>query len=131
MNKQEFLAMSLPYKLECKRKNSVIMPYTSLAYTNEFYADDENPAKECCIPILHPLSDLTKPINGKMPLSMCFEPCSDDRNTLVDLSHGLIDINNIRFKLVLDLVKRHYDVCNLISKGDAIDINTLPENPYK
>ena len=33
--------------------------------------------------------------------------------------------------LFLKLIEWHFDIADLISKGEAIDVNTLPENPYK
>ena len=33
--------------------------------------------------------------------------------------------------LFLKLIKWHFDIAGLIEKGEAIDVNTLPENPYK
>lgn len=36
-----------------------------------------------------------------------------------------------QFDLFLKLIEWHFDIAGLIEKGEAIDINTLPENPYK
>ena len=33
--------------------------------------------------------------------------------------------------LFLKLIEWHFDIAGLIEKGEAIDVNTLPENPYK
>jgi hypothetical protein len=29
------------------------------------------------------------------------------------------------------LTEWHFDIADLILKGEAVDVNTLPENPYK
>ena len=36
-----------------------------------------------------------------------------------------------QIELWLKLVEWNFDIAGLIEKGEAIDINTLPENPYK
>lgn len=36
-----------------------------------------------------------------------------------------------QFKLYQKLIEWHFDLADLISKGDAIDVNTLETNPYK
>ena len=33
--------------------------------------------------------------------------------------------------IVLQLISWHFDIAGLIDKGEAIDVNTLDENPYK
>lgn len=43
--------------------------------------------------------------------------------------HKLIVYNQI--ELLLMLTEWHFDISGLIEKGEAIDINTLEENPYK
>lgn len=36
-----------------------------------------------------------------------------------------------QFDLFLKLIEWHFDIAELIESGDAIDVNTLPINPYK
>ena len=36
-----------------------------------------------------------------------------------------------QLQLFSKLIEWHFDIADLISKGEAIDVNTLPENPYK
>lgn len=36
-----------------------------------------------------------------------------------------------QFKLYQKLIEWHFDIADLISKREAIDVNTLKENPYK
>ena len=40
-------------------------------------------------------------------------------------------IENMRFDDAIKLIEWHFDIAGLIEKGEAIDINTLSENPYK
>ena len=32
---------------------------------------------------------------------------------------------------MVQLIEWHFDIANLIEQGEAIDVNTLEENPYK
>lgn len=36
-----------------------------------------------------------------------------------------------QLQLFLNLIEFHFDIANLIEKGEAIDVNSLNENPYK
>ena len=36
-----------------------------------------------------------------------------------------------QLQLFQKLIEWHFDIAGLIEKGEAIDVNTLPENPYK
>ena len=47
-------------------------------------------------------------------------------NSIRDMKH-----TPYQFKLFQKLIEWHFDICNLISKNQAIDINTLETNPYK
>ena len=141
MNKEQFLTMSLPHELYAKRKNAGILKYNSMAYCNEFEIDKNNPAMECCIPVCHHLSDLTKPIehNGEM-----FVPAEKIRHLrtgsqyeittigFFSLNYGMKhEYNTLPFEIIEWLIIHHFDIAGLIDKGEAIDVNTLPENPYK
>ena len=43
----------------------------------------------------------------------------------------MISDTKISYFEFIFLVKNHFDVAELISQGQAIDINTLKVNPYK
>lgn len=98
-------------------------------------------------PILHPLSDLTKEIehNGEkfIPITKLNELFGYKEIRMVhyinsglgwqlDPSHSpsAISFGNM-INPILKLVEWHFDIAELIEKGEAIDVNTLPENPYK
>lgn len=44
--------------------------------------------------------------------------------------NGFLYVDN-QFILFTKLIEWHFDIAGLIEKGEAIDVNTLPENPYK
>ena len=82
--------------------------------------------------ICRTLSDLTKEIEhgGKMViLSEIFGLAPNE----INLQHLISKIENeyISIKEFMILIEYHFDVCGLIEKGEAIDVNTLTENPYK
>lgn len=145
MTKQEFLAMSLPYGVNAKRMHLGIYKYNSIAYYNEFEVESDNPARECCLPILHPLSDLTKEIEHKgekfvpyieLLRASAFDVDNMTGEELDDYklaynSIDLVDADLISFSDGLKLVEWHFDIAKLIEKGEAIDVNTLRENSYK
>lgn len=130
MNKQQFLAISLLHGLYAKRMHFGILKYNSVAYSNEFEVHEENPARECCLPVCRPLSDLTKPIthNGET-----FVPMEKIELSQLDpdIVTRWIKAELLIFKNSLKLIEWHFDIAGLIEKGEAIDVNTLPENPYK
>lgn len=44
---------------------------------------------------------------------------------------SLNEIERAKYYIVSQLIKWHFDIADLISKGEAIDVNTLEINPYK
>lgn len=131
MDKKEFLAFSLPYGLKCYISNTEL--YT---YYGTFYQQDSETEYKSVKPILHPLSNLTKEIehDGEkfVPIDVIINhPLSyyDDKGD------ALISIQNypeqLRIWTILILIEWHFNIAGLIEKGEAIDINTLTENPYK
>ncbi len=79
--------------------------------------------------LLHPLSDLTKEIevNGEkfVPIDKLTEGCHE-HNAKEKLIYDIIHFPELLpyFKVQL-LLKWHFDVFDLIEKGEAIDRNTL------
>lgn len=71
-------------------------------------------------PVLYPLSDYEK-----LGLDI------SDEITIRNIIDKVDIIDNIRFGLVKYLINEHFDIAGLIEKRDAVDVNTLPENPYK
>ena len=169
MNKQEFLAFSLPYGLKTINVNYIeediliIRDFLSIDFNGNIKVDGIVMPLNCNItahkPILHPLSDLTKEIdhNGKkfVPMVELAKISYPERYvSLFAYRDGIIkaeidfedyyvhlyfdgkdfvsdsSIQN-QFKLFQKLIEWHFDIAGLIEKGEAIDVNTLSENPYK
>ena len=139
MTKQEFLAFSLPYGLKCKDSN--ILKYNRIyKYTGTFYQIDNETRYENIKPILHPLTDLTKEIeyNGEVfvpitRLKLLYEFESDNVCAIrMYINAGWTSsIVELPLDIVLQLISWHFDLFNGIENGEAIDVNTLDENPYK
>ena len=139
MTKQEFLAMSLPYGLKCK-DSDLLEPNKIYKYIGTFYQVDNETGYEKVKPILHPLSDLTKEIehNGEkfVPLYRLLENNYFDLTKMSEQDvlafEGAFTIPELitLYDLLLYL-KWHFDLFNGIENGEAIDVNTLDENPYK
>ena len=127
MTKQEFLAISLPYGLKCKEVDlNEEFHLTPKLYSLIELLNWSNVYQ----PILRPLSDLDSynlesPMNLTSPLTIRF-PYSLQR-----VVENRITTNTLSMVDALELIKHHFDIANLISKNEAININTLPINPYK
>ena len=165
MTKQEFLAMSIFTGLKYIDDNKKIVDLhcidNGISLVNFGWGDAKNIDE--VFPILHPLSDLTKPIEHKgekfVPMielakiegigcdgivvvkgdykgyvlnSGILEFVYSPDNNSFQLSIGIpsMDVDN-QLSLFQKLVEWHFDLADLISKGEAIDINTLEANPYK
>ena len=142
MTKQEFLAMSLPTGLIGITQNRIVI-INGINYEKQLPViwDSINKEKSSfsgvcgfgIMPILHPLSDLTKPIEHK---GEKFVPSVKLNETITGHTWNYFAINTenvllMNFEIVLNLIEWHFDLADLISKGEAIDINTLEANPYK
>jgi hypothetical protein len=132
MNKEQFCAISLPHKLKCKR---TFFDEEELGKENgicEIDGFDYHIYKEGGIfdltPICHHLSDLTK--------DEWIERLNTFACKLLDAAHvydekNIIGLNWMTqpFEIVMWLVKNRF---NLMDESEPfIDVNTLPENPYK
>lgn len=150
MTKQEFMAFSLPYGIKIQLDSKEIVVYNATTY---FYDKFNSFSK----PILHPLSDLTKPIehNGKkfVPLKIITESeceiiiskysCDSEKIKTISITYKLMgetftdfiinrnSVDYTDFKYVQKLIEWKFDIAELIDNGEAIDINTLETNPYK
>ena len=145
MTKQEFLAFSLAYDLkisfyddyrDCNIVEKINGMYVDV-YSIMSDTYDGNPDK--CKILLRPLSDLTKEIehNGEK-----FVPI-DELNNIGDAEcdryndyfneENISDVNWLLepFIIFQKLIEWKFDLADLISKGEAIDVNTLEINPYK
>ena len=139
MTKQEFLAMSLPYGLKCK--DSDLLESNSIyKYIGSYYQMDNEIEYKNVKPILHPLTDLTKEIeyNGEkfVPLYRLLENNYFDLTKMSEQDVLAFEgaFTNPELITLYDLLlylKWHFDLFNGIENGEAIDVNTLDENPYK
>lgn len=160
MNKQEFLAFSLPDGLKCKEVDlNEIFNFSTRIYNLMSILNWNNSYQ----PILRPLSDLTKEIehNGEkfipalelIKLEEKYNNWKDIAPTIPydikiinkpfgkvlkvsKVEHWVIylslnEIERAKYYIVSQLIKWKFDIANLIPKGEAIDINTLDVNPYK
>lgn len=160
MNKQEFLAMSLPYGLKCKEVGLNEILYFSTRIYNLMSILNWNNSYQ---PILRPLSDLTKQIehNGEkfipalelIKLEEKYNNWKDIAPTIPydikiinkpfgkvlkvsKVEHWVIylslnEMERAKYYIVSQLIKWNFDIADIISTGEAIDINTLKINPYK
>lgn len=111
MNKQEFMAFSLPYRLKV----------------------EINLNMGTYIPILRPLSDLTKEIEHNGEKFVPIDLLRKDGYYIGEdwIIENFKDVENSSFGFIQKLLEWHFDAANLIEKGEAIDVNSLNENPYK
>ena len=146
MTKKEFVSMSLPYglKVVIPEYNANGCIKTVVGTVGVVFDDGSihcydtvNESPRWYKPILYPIKMLKKDIefNGKAinPISWL-----EDEYYSLDLYRQakilLMDaryINQSDFMLVKHMVEWHFDIAGLISKGQAIDVNTLKVNPYK
>ena len=135
--KQKYLAPYLPYGLKLQREGHK-EPYhlVSASYTPPFFngvnIDDtffDGETFERFIPILRPLSDLTKEIehNGEK-----LTPIVELKLWVkADVDDVIGSPLNCEYYMVQKLFEWRMDVFGLIESGLAVDVNQLEENPYK
>lgn len=127
MTKQEFLAMSYPYEIKLIYRNDkswpIIMAIGNLdeiLHTNKDYK-----------PILRPLSDLTKEIEHKGERFVPIDRIKESQYHLFFREDITSPLEGLQFSELRKLIEWHFDITDLVSKGEAIDVNTLETNPYK
>lgn len=141
MKKEEYLCMSIPHKIMIQwlREDDNTYQISQLSISDAPFLLSKKHK-----PICRPLSDLTKPIehNGEkfIPIERLLEDITnawrlcklDYPNNSKGLYNDIIsNIEACEFWLIQNLVEWHFDIADLISKGEAIDVNTLEINPYK
>ena len=155
MTKQEFLAMSLPYRLKVYVKynhnpdNSELETMIGIVddcIITDTHEEDIAPLADSNYGLcLRPLSDLTKPIEHKgekfVPIEKLREIIGDgwcdvyeravERMQEWDIDTLKDKIKYLPFEFIQIFISWHFDLADLISKGEAIDVNTLEKNPYK
>ena len=138
MTKQEFMAMSLPYGLKVilSTENRNYKKGSIYAYSYQLAHDSykNNKAKvDLCTPIINPLSNLTKEIEHNGEKFVPIDLLRQDGYYIGEdwIIENFKDVENSSFGFIQKLIKWHFDIANLIEKGEAIDVNSLNENPYK
>lgn len=156
MTKQEYLAASLHHQIWCKildyKSDYVGRPFDLIIGMNQWSKDGKlwslrtlwgaNPSFDRVLPICRPLSDLTKPIEHKGEKFVPTERLKT-RSIPIKINNlnciSLDDIYSSYTETTLNdwltaisyLLEWHFDIADLISKDEAIDVNTLEINPYK
>lgn len=133
MKKQELLAMSLGSGLKIITDNNPKLIWELHAYMDSVEINKDfdhisisNLLEEIQFaeanhkPILYPLSDYEQ-----LGLDI------SDEITVRNLIDKVDIIENVRFGLVKYLIDQHFDIAGLIKIREAVDVKTLPENPYK
>ncbi len=148
MTKQNFISMSLESGLKGIDGNGDIATLIALDTRGSFSTDLDLESNEGEMhvldgnfkPILHPLSDLTKEIEhgGEKFVPIKNFHCGLQYVTLKNEMLSIWDgdmwtdkIDAIPLGYIQKLIEWHFDIADLISKNEAIDVNTLETNPYK
>ena len=177
MNKNEFLAFSLPYDVKAIDTFSCIWTIHAYKDALDNLRDNEHLSYENFIKeeghrlILHPLPDLTKPIEHKgekfVPAMALAKIIADIHNDDLDSEWVIKNDGRIICKTPWDLkveifynakeicfsvydtwnhvekrtinqftafqklIEWHFDLFDGIKNNEAINVNTLEENPYK
>lgn len=144
MTKIEFMAMCLPYGLKMEYPNGFIpnrKERTGISgiglLTGDLYADIENETfgEEAVFkPILRPLSELTREIVQDRKKFVPFEVLEESMAPEEDIQlkrtiERGIDCKYLPFWAFKKLIEWHFDIAELIEKGEAIPV-TDDFNPY-
>ena len=142
MTKQNFISMSLESGLKyvdllCEPDDNIC---TLKGILNGIYCDEHGNV-DCeindCMPILRPLSDLTKEIEHGGEKFVPIERLFRNKVNESEFEFYLFELTTwiksemIIYRYLKKLINWHFDIADLISKNQAIDINTLETNPYK
>ncbi len=104
-------------------------------YQHDIDYEGQNDYQMIIKPILHPLPDLTKPIqhNGeKFVPDQILQKYVDANNGLLKYKkQDVYDLNSCEYWIVEKLFEWKFDIHGLINAGLAIDVNELSSNPYK
>ena len=126
MTKQEFMAMSLPFSLNCLELQHRGDKHGEIGIFTGYELDMFNIIQDVRMPILHPLSDLTKEIAHKGETFVPIVKLGYWIDMMLDTSCGALCLDD-----ALKLIEWHFDIDGLIRRDKAIDVNTLEVNPYK
>ncbi len=151
------MAMSLPYDLQVVNEKGVRKTYAAVHYSYEFEPDFEK-FTPILRPLSDLTKEIEHKEEKFVPIIELAKVAFTNSRFSFELSEGLDkfvwiddDWNNFKFsfdgynfhydgysrfipnqfKLYQKLIEWHFDISDLISKGEAIDVNTLETNPYK
>ena len=132
MTKKEFLSFSLPYKLPVisKHGNSIgdltaVSEDTDFIFRTVCVGGREKEMKHIdnTLPIIRPLSDLTKEIEHK---GVTFIPVEKlGWGNYFSKSNVEMAIDNLSLHEALKLIEWHFDIAGLTDKNEAVDYHTL------
>ena len=145
MKKEEFLSFSLPYELYCIISGDASYKILSLHFGNINLVRVHNTGYRdfpITIPhvklILRPIFELEAILLSEFEKYHQNIDCDNEIIELFCEEHiktndliSEINIESLPFDTVIWMIKNHFDIAGLIEKGEAIDVNKLPENPYK
>ena len=145
MEKEQFMAMSLFYKLKCQFREredrycrkKVIGTISGIYDDGSIVCSDTiNSCPSKFKLILRPLSDLDKEVehNGERftPLNrLIAEFGSNFLSSSLLCIKNYLDLDGTPYACLKYLIEWHFDIIGLLQKGEAIDVNTLDFNPYK
>jgi hypothetical protein len=128
------LAPYLPYQLNCMAQGEGKQSFEFQGVSDVNWIDLHEIGRTVCeqydiedvFPILRPLSDLGKVIQHDGVEFIPYIEYNYIREFLEELSsldHTYIE--HVQYKVIIVLLELHFDIFGLISKGLAIDINTL------
>lgn len=141
MTKQEFLAFSLPYGLKVYVKYNHKPEHSELEkmigivddrIITDIHEEDIAPLfiSEYGL-CLRPLSDLTREIEHNGEKFVPIDRIKESQYHLFFRDDIIAPLEGLQFSEFRKLIEWHFDIADLISKGEAIDVNTLEINPYK
>ena len=127
MTKQEFLAMSYPYEIKLIYRNDKSWPIImAIGYLDEVLHTNKDYK-----PILHPLSDLTKEIEHKGEKFIPIKKIAIYNPNNVEYLIECVITGLVEYIVLRQLIEWHFDLFDGIKNNEAINVNTLEENPYK
>lgn len=129
--------MSLPYDVKVIDKFDCIWtihPYKDALDTledNEYLSYENFIKEEGHKLVLRPLSGLNKPIEYKGEKFVPMKKIAIYNPNNVEYLIECVVTGLVEYIVLRQLIGWHFDIADLISKGEAIDVNTLEINPYK
>ena len=137
MNKNEFLAFSLPHDVKAIDKFECIWTIHPYKDGLDGLSDNEHLSYENFINeeghrlILHPLSDLTKEIEHKGEKFIPMKKIAIYNPNNVEYLIECVVTGLVEYIVLRQLIEWHFDLFDGIKNNEAINVNDLETNPYK